>query len=277
MSFGMTFKHGLKRAARNVSRARAAGNGRALCSRILTYHSVGSRDHEMNVSIRDFRAQMAWLAAHAEVCTLEQAAEGRGGIAITFDDGYLDNLVNAAPILADYGFPATVFVVAGRTGMRLEHDSKEQEHSQLMDWDEVRTLEAMGWTVGGHTVTHQRLALLSAREQRSEIDGCKHLLEDALGHGIETFAYPFGSALDFNLTSRVIAREAGYNLAVSNRYGAVQPGADRYDLRRIWIDRTDTLKSFTEKVDGSMDGLAWMDSPVGIRARRVLNDLLRTG
>ncbi|HEX3738075.1 MAG TPA: polysaccharide deacetylase family protein [Solirubrobacterales bacterium] len=42
----------------------------------------------------------------------------RGAVAISFDDGYADNLSNAVPRLAGTGLPATVFVASGWVGTR---------------------------------------------------------------------------------------------------------------------------------------------------------------
>jgi len=63
--------------------------------------------------------------------------------------------------------------------------------------------------------------------------------------------------------------------AVSNRYGPNPPGADRWTLRRIWIDASDSLPTFQAKVTGRLDSLALLDSGWGLRARRALNRLDR--
>ncbi len=276
MPLGYQIKRRLKIVARGLAAASERRRYAGPCSRILTYHSVGEREHEMNVTPDAFRAQMEWLAEHVEVCPLAEAVEGARGVAITFDDGYRDNLTAAAPILADLGLSASVFVVAGRAGMRLAHD-RDIETSALMTWEEILEIESMGWAVGGHSLTHRRLSQLSRAEQRTEIRECTRLLEDNLGHGIEAFAYPFGSELDFNQTTKTLVRECGYSFALTNRYGVNVAARDRWALRRIWIDRTDTQASFQAKVSGALDALAWLDSPAAIRARRAVNGMLRTG
>jgi peptidoglycan/xylan/chitin deacetylase (PgdA/CDA1 family) len=250
---------------------------RRLSSRILTYHSVGLRDHEMNVRPDEFRRQMEWLVAHVPVISLREAADLHPGVAVTFDDGYRDNLTEAAPVLRELGIPATVFLVVGRLGGLLDHDAG-REHAALLTWDDVGELQAMGIEVGAHGLTHRRLSVLSETEQREEIGGSKRVLEHKLGKAVEAFAYPFGSTADYTALSAALVREYGYAYAVSNRYGANHPGADRgtpaclrWALRRICIDATDTLENFGAKVEGALDLLAALDSPVGLRARRALN------
>ncbi len=241
-------------------------------SRILTYHSVGNREHEMNVTPEAFRRQMHWLKENAHVIPLAEAACGKAGVAITFDDGYRDNLANAAPVLASLELPATVFIVAGRLGKMLPHDS-DPKTSTLMTWDEVRDLESMGVTIGAHSLTHPRLSALDDAQQHEEIVGCGQRIQHELRHFPESFAYPYGSSLDYDETSISLVREAGYDFAVSNRYGWNDPGANAWTLRRIWIDRTDSFEMFCAKVDGRLDRLRWLDSPLGIHARRTLNSL----
>lgn len=241
--------------------------------RILTYHSVGERDHAMNVTPEAFLAQMEWLASEGLVISLADAVDGFPGIAITFDDGYCDNLHHAAPILYRLEFPATFFVVPGRLGGMLDHDH-DIATSRLMTWDEVFELESMGMTVGAHTMTHARLSRLDSLAQEYEIAECKAVLEDALGHEVAALAYPFGSAADYDAISREIARSAGFDLAVSNRYGPVGEGDGRWDVRRIWVDRTDSVETFKAKVDGRLDALAYLESDWGLRARRGINRTL---
>ncbi|HIJ74879.1 MAG TPA: polysaccharide deacetylase family protein [Candidatus Hydrogenedentes bacterium] len=240
------------------------------CLRILTYHSVGTRKHDMNVAPEDFRAQMEWLAASHEVLPLAAGVEAGRGIAVTFDDGYRDNLTNAAPVLQALGIPATVFVVTGRLGQTLDLGDHAGA-SGLMTWDEVREIRRMGVLVGAHTVSHRRLAALNEAEQRAEIEGAARHIEQHLGQPAAGFAYPFGAAADYNALSVRIVRECGFPVAASNRYGGNRPGADRWQLRRIWIDATDTLPTFKAKVNGELDLLALLDSRVGLWCRRAFN------
>jgi peptidoglycan/xylan/chitin deacetylase (PgdA/CDA1 family)/SAM-dependent methyltransferase len=94
---------------------------------VLLYHRVGGSDpdpHRLNVSSDAFAAQMEWLAQTCAVIPLTDLVEGarRGSlppraVAVTFDDGYLDTLSVAAPILERFNLPATCFATtAGLDG-----------------------------------------------------------------------------------------------------------------------------------------------------------------
>lgn len=239
-------------------------------SRILTYHSVGMRSHEMNVAPVEFARQICWLAENHPIIDLEQAALGRPGIAITFDDGYADNLVYAAPILGEFQLPATIFVVAGRMGEPLFRDNPAATE-RLLRWDDLREMTALGFAVGAHTLTHPRLADLPPSDQAIEIAESKHVLEQHLSREVRAFAYPYGSVLDYTATTVRLVQEAGFCYACSNQYGINRPGADRWTLRRIWIDATDDLAMFKAKIEGKLDLLRLLDTRTGARLRRKLN------
>ena len=243
-------------------------------SRILTYHSIGARRHEMTVTTEAFRAQMHWLAGHVPVITLLEASRGAPGVAITFDDGFQDNLRNAAPILTELRLPATVFLVTGRMGGLLNNEP-DPVNGRLMTWQEAGELRAMGLQLGAHTVSHARLSALTEEQQRAEIFGCQFAFEQHFGGRATVFAYPFGSALDYDTASVRLVREAGYEAAVSNRYGYNRAQSDPSDRRRNWIDASDSLTSFRAKVTGRLDLLRILDSAPGMYVRRRLNRLLR--
>lgn len=90
---------------------------------ILLYHRVASPQFDpwgLAVAPATFDAQMAWLARHRRPLSIDAFVEGldrgrlpRGAVAITFDDGYLDNLQHARPTLQRYAMTATLFLATG--------------------------------------------------------------------------------------------------------------------------------------------------------------------
>lgn len=94
---------------------------------ILMYHSITAGavaefvDPPNRLSPEMFERQMVFLSEHRRVVPLsqvvEQIASGTspsvGTVCITFDDGYLDNLTTAAPILEKYQLSATLFLATG--------------------------------------------------------------------------------------------------------------------------------------------------------------------
>jgi peptidoglycan/xylan/chitin deacetylase (PgdA/CDA1 family) len=87
------------------------------------YHrvaEVASDPLEICVAPERFREQLELLGSLGTIVPLQELVRSRRrrglSIAITFDDGYADNALTAAPLLAAQDAPATVFVVAGAVG-----------------------------------------------------------------------------------------------------------------------------------------------------------------
>lgn len=92
---------------------------------ILTYHAVTSQAPPLDdwcfMPARSFAAQMAFLHRFGfdvpplgeAIPALRAGQLNRRSVAITFDDGYRNNITTALPILERFGFPATIFVVSG--------------------------------------------------------------------------------------------------------------------------------------------------------------------
>jgi len=103
---------------------------------VLAYHRVArlpSDPHRLAVAPENFRAQMRYLRDHCRCLRLEAAAAPRRGpaVAVTFDDGYADNLREALPILEETGIPATFFICTGQLDCRGEFWSDELEQLVL--------------------------------------------------------------------------------------------------------------------------------------------------
>ncbi len=92
---------------------------------ILNYHRVlpteefdqdRSPNRGLAVSAPSFEAQMAYVGAKYACIGLDEVPEFLASgsdafrVAVTFDDGYRDNLLHALPILRHFGIPATIYV-----------------------------------------------------------------------------------------------------------------------------------------------------------------------
>src|SRR5262245_38128283 len=97
---------------------------------ILMYHRIADvplAPWSMCVAPEHFAAHLLMLRQYAIPMSLNQLAHAyhagnlpQRAVAITFDDGYADNLHHAKPLLERYGIPATVFVTTGYVGSTRE-------------------------------------------------------------------------------------------------------------------------------------------------------------
>src|SRR2546422_11497499 len=90
-------------------------------------------------------------------------------VLITFDDGYHDNLDNAAGVLGKYGYPAVLFVPIGYLDDR--HPLPHEEHlaaqrvlNRALDWEELVQVDREGIRIESHGISHRPLADLEADE-----------------------------------------------------------------------------------------------------------------
>lgn len=108
---------------------------------------------------------------------------------------------------------------------------------RAMTPEELRKLADGGLVeLGGHTLTHPSLAMLSPEQQTAEITGNKRALEATLGRPVRAFAYPFGNRADYTPQTVEIVEKAGFTLACSNFRGIVRKGTDPYQLPRIPVE-----------------------------------------
>jgi peptidoglycan/xylan/chitin deacetylase (PgdA/CDA1 family) len=101
---------------------------------VLLYHRVTTltSDPEMlAVTPDNFRAQMRYLKENYPLVRFEEdwSKTMKPAVAVTFDDGYADNALEALPILEEVGVPATFFVSTGTI------DTK-----QAFWWDELECI-----------------------------------------------------------------------------------------------------------------------------------------
>ncbi len=214
---------------------------------IVAFHRVNDQTagDALTVSCRSFARFCAFFKRHYEVLPLGEMVaridrgESIGGsLAITFDDGYLDNYTVAAPILRHHALPATFFITSQFIGTQTVPcwDADVTPPPRWMSWDQVRALAAQGFTIGGHTRSHANLGEVAGDTARKEIRGGREEIEAELGTAIDLFAYPFGRPDALAEDNRDLVREAGFRCCVSCHGGTVTSRTDPFRLYRVPIN-----------------------------------------
>lgn len=232
--------------------------------RILNYHSIGGsalKDARGMFSIPSqlFRSHMHLLAnmENCQIVPLQPLGVSQQSlqVAVTFDDGYQDNLRVAAPILIEYGIPFTVFVSS---------DFIENRTKGFLVPEELNELAGLpGVTIGAHGKTHRSLIECNDMEMQSELSSSKYYLEDLLGRSVTAVAYPFGAA---NIRVRDAARQSGYGLGVSTRFDINTVDRDPLMLCRYNIESDNTPRVIHQKLHGNWDWYRWRSQdPLTIR------------
>jgi peptidoglycan/xylan/chitin deacetylase (PgdA/CDA1 family) len=249
---------------------RRLNGGRRLRIPILMYHSIrGGNEgrhayYETITSPQVFAQQMKFLRENGyralpwdEVTQSVPEGSTAKPVVITFDDGYADFYRRAFPILTEYSFTATVFVI---TGLMMSERACFKG-TECLNLSEIRELHSHGVTFGSHTVTHPELRRLKPDEMEQELSGSKKALEDALGAPVGSFSYPYAfPEADRKFVSSLadLLDKCGYEHGVTTILGTAQPGANRFFLPRLPVNTGDDLAFFQAKLEGAYD---WLHGP----------------
>ena len=212
---------------------------------ILCYHSIDSNGNRYSVESKDFYRQMDYLRKNYAVVSLEDIlhfAEGlrdlkRKSVAITFDDGYSDNYLNAYPYFKKYGIPATIFVTTGYVGKEMSLDNK---NLPTLSWSEIKIMSKNKIEIGAHTISHLKLTEIELDDVRKEIIDSKKEIEKKIGKEARFFAYPFNA---YNQSILKLIKQTGLKSAVCGQ-GVVQKSGDVFALGRVEVDRSVSFMLF---------------------------------
>jgi peptidoglycan/xylan/chitin deacetylase (PgdA/CDA1 family) len=236
----------LSQAAGTIGYFFAKLTGGAKGTRILCYHKVNDDEKGyMCVPTETFRNHMKWLSENgyrsAGLFDLLEGKTDEKSVVITFDDGYEDNYLNAFPIMREYGFAGTIFLIARKIG--------EQSYLKI---SQIQEMHKADFEFGSHTLSHPNLKPLSADEKRREISDSKIVIEKLLGMQCDFFCYPFGH---FDKESIEIVKDCGYRGACSNTPGDNRRINNRFLLERTEMAPHDTADDLKKKMAGAYDML----------------------
>jgi peptidoglycan/xylan/chitin deacetylase (PgdA/CDA1 family) len=173
-------------------------------------------------------------------------------LAVTFDDGYLDNLETAFPITREFNVPITIFVASELLGT--EVDLGTGSSRQVMNRDQLLFIRRMGAGIGAHSATHPDLRTLDDDSLAHETRGAKEKLELLLKEPVPYFCYPSGYYDDRVMEA---VDRAGYRGAVVTPRGPWTKQR-RLAIRRTGIYRHDTGGRFNLKLTRSGQAMRWV-------------------
>ncbi len=301
---------------------------------VLSYHEVIPDDSPADrfrtrvaTRVSEFVRQMEILCRHFKPVSaddlLDHVENGTTlpphAVLVTFDDGFRNNLICAAPELERMGIPALIHVTSGHIGQdrllwtqelgerivswknaalpmprgrpdielsddinerwaltdkirgickRLPHEERiaylerlrqepltledywRQDLFSFLSWDEVRSLDARGFSIGSHTVNHPILTTLSPEAVDSELAESKSHIERELGKPCPWLAYPNGGPNDFSPEVVSSAESAGYKIAFT-LIGRTNPRSlNPLEIDRVCVPSGLSENGFRARVNG---------------------------
>lgn len=167
-------------------------------------------------------------------------------VGITFDDGYLNNLTNALPVLVRFGFSSTCYAVSQRLGQTNVWDQAQGiAQTPLMNAEQLSQWVAGGQEVGAHTRHHVSLLQCDNDTCVEEMTQCRAELEAVVNTPVSHFCYPYGQYAPEHV---IMAKQLGYGTVTTTQRGRVVSGADWWQLPRVPVLRSTTLPVFWLKV-----------------------------
>jgi len=172
-------------------------------------------------------------------------------VGITFDDGYLNNLENAAGVLKKFNFSSTCYVVSELLGKTNAWDNALGiAPAPLMDLGQLQQWIASGQEVGSHTQHHVDLTATDFQTSQSEILNSRISLSQQLNTNIQQFCYPYGRYVSEHVD---IVKTSGYVSATTTARGRVHADDSAFELRRIPVVRSTSLPQFLFKILSSYE------------------------
>ena len=221
---------------------------------VLMYHFVGTeqmaRESKNFVSRERFHRQMEFLKKFGyRVISMDEFDDTLHGkrkprareVIITFDDGNVSFITDAYPVLQEYRYPVTLFLIT---------ESLKTGTYGSMTTEQAKGLLKESWIhIGSHTKNHPLLSALKEDQLRDEIVESKKELEKIFGSPILDLAYPGGN---FDSRAAVLAKEAGYRLAFTTSPKKLKASdVGPWSMTRVKISRSsDNPFVFWFKISG---------------------------
>jgi len=214
---------------------------------ILEYHDLSERPHK----VRDFHSpyillntkfykQMEWLSKNGyRALTIDDLLRNNiseKAVVLTFDDGHISNYKLAFPILMNFNFVATFFVIPEFLSQK-GYITRQQ----------ILEMYEQGMKFESHSLTHPYLLSLTKEEIILELRKSKEKIEEIINSDINHFSVPYGF---YNKYLVRCVNNAGYKSLVTEDFGYYKPKKDSFHvLPRFTVKSQTELSKFTNIVE----------------------------
>jgi len=211
---------------------------------VLFYHRVAdTTPNAWSITNDNFVKHLDLISELATFASLDQLIDSQNqssrnelAVAITFDDGYAENLDLAIPELIRRKIPCTYFVTTDHVENQLSfaHDLQRNEPLCVNSISEIRWMANNGIQIGGHSASHLDLGQPCSHSRLvTEISDSRKKLQDWTGQEIAYFAFPYGLVKNISQAAIDVVFESGYRAFLSAFGGWNFPGGDAVHLSRI--------------------------------------------
>ncbi|WP_416843566.1 polysaccharide deacetylase family protein [Flavobacterium sp. LB3P122] len=232
--------------------------------RILEYHSISTNGFEDQITIskekiieqfeylKNNNYKTLWMSDLDDLQNKKQDLAPKS-VVLTFDDGFLDNYSVLFPLLKQYNFKAVCFMVLGRIGQDVDWNGQYvNENMKLMNKQQLVEIGSH-IELGYHTYKHDNYADLTLDEIEKDLQQCQEIVKKENLNVFPALAYTYGGyyrkkGVNQKLFFDVLKKSGiKYALRIGNRIN-VFPLKNSYEVQRIDIRGTDSMKDFKKKV-----------------------------
>lgn len=220
---------------------------------ILMYHYIRALPpntpdqlgYGLSIAPKLFEQQLQYLAGAGYTSVSMDALTGHitkgtalpsKPVVLSFDDGYADFYTAAWPLLQQYHFTATVYLVVDFLGK-----------PGYMSWPQAQALRDAGVEIGAHTLDHVDLAIQPLASAKHQISDSGTILRQRLNAPVTTFAYPSGQ---YNANTVKIVGESGFSSAVTTAFGSRHTTNNLLTLARVRVQGGVSMPNFIKNLNG---------------------------
>lgn len=232
--------------------------------RVLEYHSISTNGFEDQITISKEKIikhfdhlkkhgyQTMWLS-EVEQYQKQNKNLPPKTVVLTFDDGYKNNYTELYPLLKEYGFKATCFMVLGRIGKNIDWPGQYVNNTmELMTKEQLLEIGSH-IEIAHHTFKHDNYTKITFDEIDKDLQLCNKVIENERLHVFPALAYTFGryyrkkGPQQQQLFDILKKNGISYAFRIGNRINSF-PLKSFYDIQRTDIRGTDSIKDFEKKV-----------------------------